>query len=277
MSNLDVAIRKVRRDLGDFGQPFVDTFVGTGRDNGSFDLSETRVRDYRLLHLSGGETSVLTEGLDYSVDTTDGTLFLSNGGVGGLNPLPVGHTLIFNGVTSGMFTDDEMAEFVNDAFQQHTSGKTVRVRIRDQGGFIRILERREEFDDLNEQEVILVGMLATIECLWSLTTDASTDIDIHTPDGTSVSRSQRYAQMRNQIDVLTDKYHDLCAQLNVGLHRVETLQLRRTSRQTGRLVALFESREYDDNDTPRRILPPVDNRYVDEGDIPSSLNTGYGW
>ena len=120
-------------------------------------------------------------------------------------------------------------------------------------------------------------MLATIEALWDLSTDASLDVDVHTPDGKSVPRSQRYAQMRNQITVLEERYNDLCAQINVGLHRMETLNLRRTSRQTGRLVPVWESREYDDTTPARRILPPVDNRHADESDIPSSLNAGWGW
>lgn len=273
MSNLVDAIAKVRRDLGDFGQPFSNTFVGLGTDNGKWDLEATRIYNYTVLLFNGTNTTVLQKDTDYTVDEVDGVIYMSQSHT----PLPVGQTIIVNGTTYGMFTDSELTEFVNDALIQHTSGKTVRQRIRDQNGFIGYLERAQEIDDLGPEEVLLVGMLATIECLWSLTTDASTDIDIHTPDGTSVGRSQRYAQMRNQIDVLTDKYQTLCAQLNVGLHRIETLNLRRVSKTTGRLVPLFESREYDDWDAPRRILPPVDNRYADEGDIPSGLNTAWGY
>lgn len=273
MSNVADAIARVRRELGDFGQPFTDTLVGLGTDNGRWDLSETNISGATVLHLSGGVTTTLTEGTDYDLDTVDGTLYLK----GALNPLPENDTIILSGKTYGMFSDDELAEYVNDAVIQHTAGRNVRTRVRDQSGFIRYTERSQTVDDLGPEEVFLVSLLATIECLWALTTDASTDIDIHTPDGTSVGRSVRYAQMRNQIDVLTDKYQDLAAQLNVGLHRIETLQVRRKSRATGRLVPLWESREYDDWSTPRRILPPIDDRYADESDVPSSLNPGVGW
>lgn len=271
MSNLTDAVARVRRELGDFGQPFTDTFVGLGTDNGRWDLSETDISAYKVMHTTAGTTTTLVENTDYTIDKVDGTLYLN----GALNPLPTGHTIILSGTTWGMFSDDDLSAYVNDAFIQHTAGRSVRTRIRDQGGFIRYTERTTEMDDLGPEEVLLVSMLATVEALWALTTDASTDIDIHTPDGTSVGRSVRYAQMRNQIDVLTDKYQDLCAQLNVGLHRVETLNLRRTSRATGRLVPIFESREYDDYTMPRRILPPVDNHFADDSDVPTSLNPGY--
>lgn len=274
MSNLTEAVAKVRRGLGDFGQPFTSTFVGLGADNGRWDLIETRVTSATVLHLSGGVTTPLVESTDFTIDSVDGTLNVLRAN---LRPLPEGDTLIVSGQSAGMFVDSEIEEYVHEAFVRHSNARSVRERIRDQGGFIKYIEREMTFEDLPEAEVPLVAMLATIEALWDLSTDASLDVDVHTPDGTSVPRSQRYAQMRNQITVLEERYNDLCAQMNVGLHRMETLNLRRTSRQTGRLVPVWESREYDDTMPARRILPPIDNRNADESDIPSSLNAGWGW
>lgn len=263
------AIAKVRRELGDFGQPFVDTFVGQG-STGEYDLTETQISNYTVTKTAGGVSAVLVEGTNFTLDKVNGTLYL----LGTLNPLPVGTTVIISGTTYGMFSDAELGEYVDDAFIQHAAGRTVSRRYRDVNGFIRYAEHNMTMEDLPEAEIFLVALLATIESLWALTTDASTDVDIETADGTVVRRSTRYAQMRNQIDVLTEKYHDLCAQLNVGLHRIEVMNLRRVSRTTGRLVPLFASREYDDYSLPERLLPPIDTRHVDESGIASPLRAG---
>ena len=74
----------------------------------------------------------------------------------------------------------------------------------------------------------------------------------------------------NQISAMTDRYQEFCGQLNVGVFRMETLQLRRTSQTTGRLVPIFEPREYDDPRWPQRELPPIDKRNVDNSGNPSS-------
>lgn len=269
MSATEEAVAKVRRDLGDFGQPFVDTFLGEGT-TGQYDLTETNISAYALTSTAAGVSAVLVEGTDFNIDKVNGTLYL----LGALNPLPVGTTLVLSGKTYGMFSDEELAEYVNDAFIQHAAGRSVTHRYRSTDGFIRYAEHKMTIDDLPEEEIFLVSLLATIEALWVLTTDASTDVDIETADGTHVARSARYAQMRNQIDVLTEKYQDLCAQLNVGLHRIEVFQLRRISRTTGRLVPLFAAREYDDNALPERLLPPIDKRDVDESGVASPVYSG---
>ena len=269
MSVVDDTVKMVRRELGDFSQPLRDSFVGQGTV-GEFDLTETQISDLEVLRISNEGAATLVDGTDYHLDKVNGTLYL----LGDINPLPVGTTIVASGTTYGMFSDEELAEFVEQAFMQHGANRTVAKRYRDQNGFIQYAEHKMGIDDLPEEEVFLLSLLATIEALWALTTDASTDVDIQTSDGTHVARSTRYAQMRNQIDVLTDKYETLCAQLNVGLHRMEVLHLRRVSRTTGRLVPIFRSREYDDNSVPLRILPPIDAHYADESDIPSPMFSG---
>jgi len=142
-------------------------------------------------------------------------------------------------------------------------------------GFISYVDIPLTMVDLPPVEEQLLVLLVEIECLWALTTDASTDIDITTADGTHIARSQRYLQMRNQIDVLTDKYDTLCAALNVGIHRIEMSTLRRVSRTTGRLVPVYKEREFDDYTLPQRLLPPIDERNADESGIPSPAWAGF--
>ena len=83
--------------------------------------------------------------------------------------------------------------------------------------------------------------LAEINALWRMAIDASTDVDIQTAEGTNIERSQRYCQLMGMIDELTTHYMQWCGQLNVGMFRDETLEMRRVSQTTGRLVPLFKA------------------------------------
>jgi hypothetical protein len=131
-----------------------------------------------------------------------------------------------------------------------------------------------DLSNLPDVEGTLVALRATIDALWALATDASTDIDIASADGTSVPRSQRFTQLREQIDGMTARYNQLCAMLNVGLNSIEMSKIRRVSRTTNRLVPIFEDREYDDYDYPRRQLPPINARDEDESNLQSPIFGG---
>lgn len=274
MTTQDELIARVRASLADQGEPFRDVFVGMG-DQSEYDLSQTQISavTVQAVITSPPSAPTLTENTHYALDKVNGTLIT----LGAYSPLAIGTTLIVNGSTAGMFTDAQLSDYVTDAFNQHTSGRTVQTRYKDTDGFIRYLDDGITLATLPDIEEPLVARLATIEALWDLATDASTDIDISSADGTHFARSQRYAQLRSQIDVLTDKYKSEAAQLNVGLWRIEVANLRRTSRQTGRLVPVFKEREYDDNDIPIRLLPPVDGRNEDESGIPSPAYGGWGY
>jgi hypothetical protein len=263
MTTQSALVTRVRAELGDFGEPFQDTFLGTG-DKSQYDFVEERVTGVSVLAVTSAGSVTLTEGTHYSIDYLNGTIFL----MGAYAPLPTGTTLVINGQTWGMLTDDEISAKVNDAFMQHTSGAHSQSRVKDaQTGFIEYIDLPLSYETLPGLEEQLVVLLATIECLWMLATDASTDANINTADGTSVDRTTRYAQIRNQIDVLDDKYKKLCSQLNVGLYRIEVAELRRISRTTGRLVPVYRPREYDDHEYPIRILPPIDERNRDTSGI----------
>jgi len=77
-----------------------------------------------------------------------------------------------------------------------------------------------------------------------------------------------------QIDGMTDRYNQLCAMMNIGLNAIEMSKIRRVSKTTNRLVPIFEDREYDDYELPRRQLPPIDNRDEDESNLQSPVFGG---
>lgn len=267
--NMQDVISRVRIELGDTGAPFSDSFLGTGLVS-QFDLTEFNVWNVNATWIQNQTPVLLTANTDYVLNTQEGRIFL----IGPSAPLPQGDNLIVSGFAGGMFSDDELQMFVNDAVLQHTLGRTVKTRFRDSSGFIRYVNNPMDLSNLPEVEGVLIALRASVEALWALATDAATDIDISSADGTTVPRSQRYRQLREQIDGMTDRYNQLCNMLNVGLNRIEMSKIRRVSKTTNRLVPIFADREYDDYELPTRQLPPIDIQSPDDSNIPSPIFGG---
>jgi hypothetical protein len=99
-----------------------------------------------------------------------------------------------------------------------------------------------------------VTILAVIEALWALATDASFDIDITAPDGVHIPRAQRFSQIMQLINQRQQQYKELCAALNIGLWRIEMGILRRVSRTTNKLVPVYVPQEIDDSRRPERVF-----------------------
>lgn len=268
MASMASIIKRVRRELGDLEQKFRHSARADGEQT-FFDLPVTNVMAIQVTKILDGNITDLTADTDFTLDGAEGTISFDTAPEDG-------SVFMIEGTAAGLFTDEELGDFVHDAVIQHTHGSVQTFRYRDDHGFVQYDTQSVTLETLPEVEELLVALLATIEALWALTTDASTDIDIQSPEGTSVPRSQRFAQMRNQIDVLTAKYADLCQQLNVGLHRIEVGTLRRVSKTTGRLIPVYVDREYDDHRLPERELTPVDRRNVDESGVPNPIYGAWG-
>lgn len=273
MATLAGIIQRVRSEVGDQPAPFVDTFIG-GDELSSYDLSEVNVTavQAKVTTTDPAGSVDLVQDTDYVLNPAEGSILLINPAY---SPLRHGQTLIVRGRSDGMFTDAELATYVTDAMNQHTYGRTVRTRYRDERGNIRYDDEPIDLENLPPVEEPLVAYLAVINVLWTMATDASSDIDVNTAEGTFVPRSQRYRQLMEHLAELQQRYNTLAQQLNVGLGRIEMFQLRRISRTTNRLVPIFKSREYDDTTRPVRLLPPVDGEeYDDESGLPSPLYPG---
>lgn len=263
-------IQRVRMELGDTGAPFSDSFLGTGLVS-TYDLTDFNVWNVVVTWIHNQSPILLVANTDYMINSQEGRIYLQ----GLSSPLPQGDTLVVSGQAGGMFSDDELGQFVNDAVLQHTDGRKVKTRFKDSNGFIKYINVPMDLSNLPEIEGVLVALRATIDALWALATDAATDIDISSADGTTVPRNQRYRQLRQQIDGMYDRYNQMSAMLNVGLNRIEMSKIRRKSLTTGRLVPIFADREYDDYDLPVRELPPIDIPNPDESNIPSPIFGGY--
>jgi hypothetical protein len=271
MATLQELRTRVRSELGDRLQPFRDTIRGTG-DVAQYELSANNVTGLEVLHISGGQQTTLSTPTDYVIDDLSGILDLTQ-------PLALDALLLVSGSSYGLFSDDELDIYLDDAVAQHTRGRTVSTRYKDANGFLQYDQVPVSVDNLPAEEDALVVLLACTEAMWALSTDAATDINVQTSDGTSVDRGQRFAQIQTQIGMLTERYKTLCEKLGVGLYSIEVTNLRRVSRTTGRLVPLFREREYDEHTLPQRILPPIGpgHQNDDESGIPSSVFGSWGY
>lgn len=262
-------ISAVRLELGDALEPFRDSFRGNGEQK-TYDLPARNIGTVTAYTIGGDDLiTTLVEITDYTVDRDKGLITF-------LEPPGVDVRYVVEGTANGIFTDTEVRHFLDGALAQHLKGRTVQVRYRDGHGFIQYDRKSMEIEDLPKEEEILVTLLATIESLWALSTDAATDIDVTTSEGTHIPRGQRWRQLLAQIDVLTDKYKEISGMMGVGLYAPEVLNMRRTSRTTGRLVPIYQSREYDEHGPPIRKLPPRGDRDEDP-DGPASPFWSGGW
>ncbi len=264
-------INRVRIELGDPIQPFRTLALCDGFTTW-FDLPKQQiVPGSEVVEIQQGVTiTTLVNGTGYQIDYLLGQLQL-------LGTPPVNNdVLIVSGTSWAMFNDSDITTYIGDAMNEHCFNRTITERRRDGFGFTVYRETPITLANLPAIEEPLVAWLATIHALWTLASDASTDASIQTAEGTVVDRATRYQQLMRQISALTERYQEFAGQLNVGPLRWETLQLRRTSTRTGRLVPVFKPREYDDPRWPQRELPPIDHRNDDNSGIPSPIWTIYG-
>lgn len=230
------------------------------------------LRYYTALQNSTNQAPVSGGNAFWSDGTS--TAYALNGEIGQVIlgvPVPLNATLIITGAAWSLFSDQELAQLAMDSVRQHVYAQEIEERYRDALGRNDYRETVKNLQNLPPIEEPLVEMLTTINCFWALANDAASDSNVQTAEGTVIDRSGRYRQLMEQIQALTARYQDYCGQLNVGLYRTEVLQLRRTSRTTGRLVPLFKPQEYDDHRWPTRQIPPVDHRNDDISGVPSPL------
>jgi hypothetical protein len=151
-------------------------------------------------------------------------------------PQPQGGSLQVSGITYDYFIDAEVSQAVTDAFNLHVADEEPLPVIDPVSGELGI----------NSNNQYLVSLMAAVELLWFRATDASKDIDIHTPEGVSLPRAQRYRQILQQIQGLQQQYKDLCAALGVGIWRIQILNQRRVSYTTNRLIPIFREQNYNE-------------------------------
>lgn len=273
MALLSDIIARVRTELGDKVQDFVIPVPG-GRAAIDLGVANVIATGLTVTVSSPGVAGVVVDPSRYTLAASSGIIVL-------LDVPDELATVTVVGSYFPLFTDAELTQFVTDSALHHFHGREHNVRSRDTTyGFIHYTRVPIDISNCDPVEVLPVTMLACVEALWTLATDAASDIDVVTAEGTHISRGQRYEQIMGHIAQLTNRYTIWCRQYNIGLFRIEQNQLRRVSMTTGRLVPVFRPREYDEqgpNSWPIRRLPQIDSTDEDDSGVPSPWAPGWGY
>jgi len=233
VATIQVLSNRLRAEIGDLGKSFTETFTGDGVTQ-RFQLPYAPVNGRSLrVTVNGTELSSTT-----SVEEVNGLFQLS--------VIPSNNSVIsVSGVAYKYFTDTEIQYYISQAFYEHAHTAT------DSNGSLNTLASMPFVE-----EYPLVT-LATSMALYTLATDAAFDIDIISPDGVSIPRSERYRQLMEMVQSRKDQYRELCSMLGIGMYRIEVQTLRRISRRTNRYVPVYRPQEIDDGSIPIRVSLPM--------------------
>lgn len=233
MATLASLVARVRMEIGDPGRSFVWTTVADG---------VTRRYEIPYSPVLGSTLAVFSGATDLSDAATveEHTGFLELDDVE-----DEGAVITVSGTYYRFFTDTELESITEAAVMSHLYNRT--------DAFGRALN----VTNLPVVEEYPVALLGAVQALYTLATDASFDIDIQTPDGVSIPRSERYRQLREAIDLRKGQYDDLCKALNIGLTRIDVFTFRRISKATNRYVPVYMPQEIDDRTPPSRIYLPI--------------------
>ena len=229
MATLEMLSSRLRNELGDMGRTFEETFSGDGSTK-RYQLTTAPVKGATLV-VKVGATNVSNT---TSVEEQTGMVVLA--------VAPVQDAVItITGTTYKYFTDAEIEYYINTAFAEHA-----RTTTDSNGSKATILS----LPGIDEYPLVI---LASTMALYTLATDASFDIDIISPDGVSIPRSERFRQLSEIITSRKEQYREICNLLGIGLHKIEVFNLRRISRLTNKLVPIYRPQEIDDSSLPQRV------------------------
>ena len=231
MAVLSDLISRVRLELGD--QPVQFTFKATG-DGVTKDFTlECKPVDPATLVVTKAGSPVATPA-GYTLEQDIGVVHFVTAPTSGA-------AIVVTGVRYRYFTDSDITNFLSTAIEQHTYNRSDSY-----GSTVKL-------SSIPAVEEYPLAILAVIEALWVLATDSAFDINISAPDGVVIPRAQRYQQLTGVVQQRWEQYRTLCAQLNIGLWRIEMGTLRRVSRMTNKLVPVYMPQEVDDARRPERV------------------------
>lgn len=117
-------------------------------------------------------------------------------------------------------------------------------------------------ENMSDIVIDTIGMGAVVEALWGLLTEYSRDIDVMTSESVHIPASQRYRMVQSLLEYWSKAYEKQAKSLNIGLDRIEIMNLRRVSRTTNRLVPLYKARELGEVGPIERIFPEVSDGII---------------
>jgi hypothetical protein len=222
-----------RNYLRDFPKFFQDTFNGVGR---SIDLGKPNVDADSLwvMYVPQGGTAA---SVGYTLDVRNGWLRLST-------LLQPSDTLMVEGYYYEWLTPSDLSFYADMAINLNTHNL------------------KTPLENMAPAVSDVVGIHTLVQALWGLLSEYSRDIDVITSESVHILASQRYRMVSSLLQFWTDEYNKRANALNIGLERLEVVNLRRVSRTTNRLVPLYKPREVGDYGPIERIWPEIDEGVI---------------
>src|SRR5687767_5878414 len=176
-TTIELLRARLRLELSDVGETFVAQVVYDGTSRvidtpvGVLDSETVAVT------VVGSPDVIWIQGVDYEVDETEAEIIIIRPTLPGVNTV-----IRIQGTGYKFFSDAESDTFVTEAFRMHLVGRNP----------------MPTYTTLPPTEEYLITILAAVEALWVMATDSSFDIDISIPEGVTIPRSQRFAQIRSE-------------------------------------------------------------------------------
>ena len=170
----------------------------------------------------------------YSLDERNGLIRLAA-------PLPNAQTIMVEGYYYEWLTPADMDFYADMAIHLNTHNLNIHL------------------SDMAPAVSDVIGIHTLVQALWGLVSEYSRDIDVITSESVHILASQRYRMVTDLLDYWMAEYNKRAQALNIGLERLEVLNLRRISRTTNRYVPVFKGREVGDYGPIERIWIPIDD------------------
>ena len=227
-----------RTYLRDFKKPFQQTFAPMGK---LYDLGKPNVEESTLYvaYLPQGESAASAlAASQYSVDARNGQVRL-------VPQLGAYDTLMVEGYYYEWLLPDDLDFYADMAINLNTHNLKI------------------PLENMAPAVADVVGIHTLVQALWGLLSEYSRDIDVITSESVHIQSSQRYRMVSSLLDYWMAEYNRRAQALNIGLERLEVVNLRRVSRTTNRLVPLYKPREVGDYGPIERIWPEIDDGLID--------------
>jgi hypothetical protein len=267
MSHKQDVMTVARNYLRDFPKFFQISFEPAGRtyDVGKPNLDVASLWVAFVPSGAGGASATTIPATDYAVDVRGGLIRLND-------PLGAVDRVMIEGYYYEWLTPDDLSFYADMAIRLNTHNLKIHL------------------EDMAPAVVDVVGIHALIQALWGLLGEFSRDIDVITSESVHIIASQRYRMVSSLLDYWMAEYNKRAAALNIGLERMEIMNLRRVSRTTNRYVPLYKAREVGDYSPIERLWPEIEEGlvrleepsddlredvYTDGEPPPGYLTTGY--
>jgi hypothetical protein len=241
MDVLDKVMEIARNFLRDYPKFFQVSFDAVGR---TYELGNPNIKADSLWvaqytnNVPTEITSNTSASVHYSLDARSGILRLNT-------TLPANSKVLIEGYYYEWVLPSDLEFYAQHAIHQHIYNLPVPV------------------ENMTDIIIDTIGMSAVVETLWALMSEFSRDIDVMTSESVHIPASQRFRMVQSLLEYWQRAYAEQAKALNIGINRIEILNLRRVSRTTGYLVPIYKQRELGDYKPVERIFPEIG-----EGTIP---------